>query len=176
MASKPLTIEGPPIRQIYETHDYLMNWLQKGPPVLAGSGFRPKYRYPTYAVQEAITNAVPHRHFSIQNDIQVRVFDDRIEFISPGNLPGHITPANITRGRFARNPVLVRTLNRFPDSPNLDIGEGVKRIFESMKSVPLADPIYIRSEPGLRQAFSERTRAEMRSHTSCVAATTRCVC
>lgn len=142
LVQKPITIEGPLYRQVWDCLEYLRRWRDHSPPVLEGGAFHPTYRYPDYALQEAITNAVIHRDYSVQNDIQVRVFDDRIEFENPGVLAGHVTLANIRSERFARNPIILRTLNRFPNAPNLDIGEGVKRMFEAMRQADLADPVY----------------------------------
>lgn len=64
-------------------------------------------RYPITALHEVITNAVLHRDYSIADDIHIRVFDNRVEVLSLGTLPGHITPENILDERFARNGVLV---------------------------------------------------------------------
>lgn len=61
---------------------------------------------------------------------------------SPGSYPGHITVSNIRSERYARNPLILRTLNRFQDAPNLDIGEGVDRIFKVMKEKNLYEPLY----------------------------------
>ena len=49
-------------------------------------------KYPITALHEIITNAVLHRDYSIADDIHIRIFDNRVEVISPGTLPAHITP------------------------------------------------------------------------------------
>ena len=139
---RPFTIEGPLIRQIQEALKYLETWLVN-PPKLKGASFKNSVKYPSWVMQEAVTNAVIHRDFSIQNDIQIRIFDNRIEVESPGILPGQVTVTNIRHERFARNPIILRTLNRFgEDAPNLDIGEGVDRMFNMMKGANLYDPVY----------------------------------
>lgn len=139
---KPFTIERPLLRQIQEAYKYLETWLVN-PPKLKGAAFKGSIKYPKWALQEAITNAVIHRDYSIQNDIQLRIFDDRIEIESPGTFPGNVTVVNIRRERFARNPIILRTLNRFgEESPNLDIGEGVDRMYKIMKEANLYEPIY----------------------------------
>jgi len=46
-------------------------------------------------------------------------------------LPAHITPKNILKERFARNGNLVRVINKFPDPPNKDVGEGLNTAFEA---------------------------------------------
>ena len=64
----------------------------------------------------------------------------RIEVQSPGRLPAHITPQNILTERFARNGAIVRLLNKFPDPPNKDVGEGLNTAFEKMHQLGLKSP------------------------------------
>jgi len=45
-------------------------------------------RYPPVAIHEIITNAVIHRDYGIKDDIHINIYDNRIEVISPGRLPG----------------------------------------------------------------------------------------
>lgn len=97
-------------------------------------------KYPHDAIHEVITNAVIHRDYSITDDIHIRIFDNRVEVLSPGTLPGHITEKNILSERFARNPGIVRLINKFPDAPNKDVGEGLNTAFESMRDLKLKPP------------------------------------
>lgn len=138
----PLTIEGSLFMQIEQAMQYFREVAKTARPKLEGSGFRSTFIVPEWAFQEAVTNAVVHRNYYTQNDIQIRFFDDRVEIESPGTYPGHITTQNIRQERFARNPLIVRSLNRFPSPPNLDIGEGVDRIFSVMREHNLYDPQY----------------------------------
>lgn len=139
---RPFTIEGPLITQIEKVISYFRDTVKSSPPRLSGASFQPTLLIPEWAYQEAITNAVIHRNYFIQNDIQVRFFDDRIEIESPGTYPGHITVENIRSERFARNPIILRTLNRFQGAPNLDIGEGVDRMFKAMREKNLYEPLF----------------------------------
>ncbi len=139
---RPFTIEGCLLYQIQKAMDYYRKVVRESPPKLVGASFLPTMMIPEWAFQEAVTNAVIHRNYFLEDDIQIRFFDDRIEIESPGAYPGHITPQNIRNERFARNPILQRTLNRFNNAPNLDIGEGVDRIFKVMSDSNLYDPRY----------------------------------
>lgn len=139
---RPFTIEGPLIRQIEEAVLYYKKAVASSPPKLVGANFLPTLLIPEWAFQEAITNAVIHRNYFTEDDIHVRIFDDRIEIESPGTYPGFITPQNIRTERFARNIIIQRTLNRFNAGPNLDIGEGVDRMFQVMKENNLYEPVY----------------------------------
>ncbi len=97
--------------------------------------------YPDETLHEIITNAVLHRDYSIAADIQIRVFDNRVEVESPGKLPGHVTLENILDTQSARNPSLVRLINKFPDPPNKDVGEGLDTAFRAMEQLRLKPPI-----------------------------------
>lgn len=108
---------------------------------MMGSSGLERVQYPEVTLHEIITNAALHRDYSIADDIHVRVFDNRIEVESPGRLPAHITPANILDERYARNGGIVRWINKFPDPPNKDVGEGLRTAFDAMRSLKLKPPI-----------------------------------
>lgn len=139
---RPFTIEGPLLHQIEKCLKYFRDVVASSPPKLSGASFKPSFLIPEWVFQEAVTNAVIHRNYFVQDDIQIRFFDDRIEIESPGSFPGHITVSNIRFERFARNPLILRTLNRFKLAPNLDIGEGVDRMFKVMTEHNLYEPLY----------------------------------
>ena len=77
--------------------------------------------YPETAIHEVITNGVLHRDYSIADDVHIKIFDNRVEVLSPGTLPGHVTAENILNERFARNASIVRLINKFPNPPNKDV-------------------------------------------------------
>jgi ATP-dependent DNA helicase RecG len=129
LAFDPITVEGNAYRVISEavritkeTIEKMQKWSASGPE---------KIHYPPEAIHEIVTNAVIHRDYSINDDIHVRIFDDRIEVSSPGGLPGYVTVKNILSERYARNPKIVRLLNKFKNPPNKDIGEGLNTAFEA---------------------------------------------
>jgi ATP-dependent DNA helicase RecG len=63
--------------------------------IINGEGKRAdKEEYPMRAVREAILNALMHRDYSVNTEgmpVQIRMFYDRLEIISPGGLFGHVT-------------------------------------------------------------------------------------
>lgn len=97
--------------------------------------------YPAEALHEIVTNAILHRDYSIATDVQIRVFDNRIEVESPGLLPGHVTTRNILKTQFPRNGVIVRLIHKFPNPPNKDVGEGLNTAFDAMKRSRLKPPV-----------------------------------
>jgi ATP-dependent DNA helicase RecG len=138
LMGQPLTIEGPVYDVIRDAVRTTVDLVQ-GIRVLTPNGFE-EITYPEVTLHEIITNAILHRDYSIADDVHVRIFDNRVEVESPGGLPAHLTPQNIYEQRFARNGQLVRWVNKFPDPPNKDVGEGLKSASEAMKSLKLKPP------------------------------------
>ncbi len=138
----PKSIGGPVIKQITESHEYVLTLLRAG--IRVPSGFVTTYRIPERAIKEAITNAVIHRDYYTKRDIEVRIFEDRIEIESPGLFPFNITPSNIgyERAHGYRNDLLVKHLREFPDPPNLDQNEGVRAMRQAMSLANLYPPIF----------------------------------
>lgn len=139
LESTPLTIEGCAYSQIHDAVGAITEKIQSI-SVRTATGIGTA-QYPHEAIHEILTNAVIHRDYSIPDDIHIRLFDNRIEVASPGVLPGHITVSNILDERFARNPSIVRLLNKFPNPPNKDVGEGLNTAFESMQKMRLKPPV-----------------------------------
>lgn len=134
----PITIEGHLYRQIQETVKCTLTITQSA---LKTAESEPDKNFPQESIHEIVTNAILHRDYSIKDDIHIRVFDDRVEVQSPGKLPAHITVENILQERYARNGTIVRVLNKFPNPPNKDIGEGLKTAFAKMSELGLKEPV-----------------------------------
>lgn len=64
--------------------------------------------YPPEAIREAIVNALIHRDYLLSStDIELVIYADRLEVISPGRLPNGITPERMLTGcRAARNQLI----------------------------------------------------------------------
>lgn len=136
--SEQYTVEGPVYRQIHQAVEIVTN-IMSGIEVWSTDGLK-KLEYPPEAIWETVVNAVIHRDYSISDDVQIIIFDNRIEILSPGKLPGYVSIENILDARFSRNPKLVRTLNRYADPPNKDLGEGLNTTFQKMKEFGLQAP------------------------------------
>lgn len=89
--------------------------------------------YPAFAVREALVNAVCHRDYRLKGRrIEIRMYSDRLEVISPGGLPGFITVDNLVEEHFSRNPRLVNGL--FQWGYIEELGLGIDRMIEDMVS------------------------------------------
>jgi ATP-dependent DNA helicase RecG len=138
LAFDPITVEGCAYRQVRDAVAGTIRVVE-GVRKLGDEALE-TIHYPPETLHEIITNAVLHRDYSMADDIHIRVFENRIEIESPGRLPAHITVKNILDERFARNGNLVRIINKFPDPPNKDVGEGLNTAFAAMKKLGLKPP------------------------------------
>ncbi len=97
------------------------------------------FEYPQFAVREALVNAMCHRDYRLRGRrIEVRMFSDRLEVISPGGLPGFITVENIKDEHFSRNPRLVGGL--FQWGYIEELGLGIDRMIEVMEQAGHSPP------------------------------------
>jgi len=144
LVGEPEAIEGTTYDVIYEAVKKTVAMVE-GIQRLGPKGFEPVV-YPEKALHEIVTNAILHRDYSFATDVQIRVFENRIEIESPGRLPGHVTTRNILKTQFSRNGVLVRLVHKFPNPPNKDVGEGLNTAFDEMKNSRLKPPVIREAE------------------------------
>ena len=101
---------------------------------LDGGRRRRKKAFPIDAVRESIVNAVAHRDYTlIGTDVEISLYQDRLEVISPGRLPNGVTVEKMSEGlRAARNELLKEILRDYGYVEHL--GMGVRnRIIGSMR-------------------------------------------
>jgi ATP-dependent DNA helicase RecG len=104
--------------------------------------FRTQIIYPELACREALINAITHRDYSIEGrGIEIKIFDDRLEILSPGKLLSSISIKDLEELKGihqTRNTYIARVLREF--GYIRELGEGIRRIFELMKSNDLVKP------------------------------------
>jgi ATP-dependent DNA helicase RecG len=134
--------------EIRRAEAFLVSNMRKGAR-LTGLERTEQTEYPVEAVREAIVNAVAHRDYSIRGDeIRVSMFADRIEFYSPGRLPGHVTVDNLLEERFSRNEAIVQVLSDLGFIERL--GYGIDRMIRLMEEHGLPAPTFQETANGFK--------------------------
>ena len=88
-----------------------LNW--KTPSHISGLK-REEAPFPAEVFRELIVNAVVHRDYSISSRIQVRMFPDRVEVVTPGRLVNTVTIERMKAGiSVLRNPLLVKFMQNY---------------------------------------------------------------
>lgn len=112
-----------------------------------GGQRRERWDYPLEAVREAIVNAVAHRDYTIGvMDIELSIYSDRLEIISPGRLPNTVTVDKMRAGyRASRNELIKEVLRdyRYIEATGLGVP---RKIIEGMRAHNGTEPDLIEEE------------------------------
>ncbi len=115
---------------------------------LDGARRRRKRAFPVAAVRETVVNALAHRDYALEGtDVEVSLYDDRLEVISPGRLPNGVTVEKMREGvvRVARNELLKEILRDYGYIEHY--GMGVRnRIIEAMRAHNGTEPDLIEED------------------------------
>jgi predicted HTH transcriptional regulator len=107
------------------TMSFLLRNLHR---VQAGQGFNTEgeLEVSQAALEELVVNMLLHRDYFISASWQVKIFDDRIELVSPGALPNNLTVEHIRNGvSNMRNPLIASFATK--ELPYRGIGTGILR-------------------------------------------------
>ena len=97
--------------------------------------------YQEFVRTEIVVNAVAHRDYGIKGtDIQIKMFDDRLEVDSPGSFAGMVNKDNIRYTHFSRNPKIATFLKDYGYVK--EYGEGVDRMCKELESIGLPAPVF----------------------------------
>jgi ATP-dependent DNA helicase RecG len=107
------------------------------------------WEYPYVALREALNNALVHRDYMTSGDIQIRVYDDRLEIWNPGPLVNDLTPALLRidpHPSRRRNELLADV---FYKSGLIERwGTGTLRMIKACRQQRLPEPEFINNEGG----------------------------
>lgn len=102
--------------------------------------------YPWEAVRETVINAIAHRDWTRSVDIEITVYANRIEVISPGPLPNSMTVEKMKAGqRSPRNPLITGVMR---DYGYVDArGMGIRtKVIPLMRKQNQTEPQFIATE------------------------------
>jgi ATP-dependent DNA helicase RecG len=93
---------------------------------------------PPIVFEELIANALIHRDYFISAPIRIFAFSNRVEIVSPGHLPNHLTIENIKSGNSnIRNPILASFATKI--LPYRGLGSGIVRALKAYPHINFED-------------------------------------
>ena len=138
---KDVTFEGTILHQIEKTVEYLETQVAEHTFLGQAGKFVTRRDYPKFVIQEMVVNACCHRAYNIRGtEIQIKMFDNRIVFESPGRLPGMVRPSNIRHTHFSRNPKIAAFLKTYHYVK--EYGEGVDRMCRELEVNGAIVPVF----------------------------------
>jgi ATP-dependent DNA helicase RecG len=94
---------------------------------------------PKIVFEELIANALVHRDYFVSAPIRLFVYDNRIELISPGHLPNHLTISKIEAGNSnIRNQILASFAFK-GILPYRGLGTGIRRALSDWPNITFVD-------------------------------------
>ena len=107
-------------------------------------------KYPLEAIREVIVNALAHRDWTRFVDIEIGIYSDRLEVISPGALPNSMTVDKMIAGqRSPRNTIIMEVLRdyRYVDYRGMGIRT---KVIPLMREMNKTEPEFIVTEDYLK--------------------------
>ena len=106
---------------------------------------------PEDALREALVNAIAHRDYRSTANVQVYVFRDRLEIVTPGGLPAGMREEDLGTKSVPRNPLLFGMFYRMGLVEQ--IGSGIRRIRQLCRDYGVAEPLMDVSENWVTTMF-----------------------
>ena len=160
-ALERISIRGPMVRRgdghgptesgIWEsTRNFLQRHLSHEELDAQDRRIRP-WDIPSDVMREAIVNALVHRDYLLSGTtIELSIYQDRVEVISPGRLPNGITPMRMRAGcRASRNQLIKDTMLDYGYMEHMGMGVP-RKIIRGMKLHNGTEPLLL-SEPDNEQ-------------------------
>ena len=138
---KDVTFDGRILEQIQKTVEYLETQVKEHSYLGEDGIFKTDREYPKFVIQEMVVNSVCHRDYSIKGtEIQIKMFDDRLVFETPGKFPSIVRTDNIRHTHFSRNPKIAEFLKAYDYVK--EFGEGVDRMCRELSALGVREPQY----------------------------------
>jgi len=127
------------LTQFNEAMSFIKKNLNVRSEIRDGVNRKDIYEIPLEVMREAVVNALMHRDYGIAGtQINVEVYDDRVEIINPGGLPRGITRARLGSISLRRNELIADLFFRLGKVEKM--GMGVKKMREAMARAGLRPP------------------------------------
>ena len=140
--------EGSIIMQLEKAYQYVLEKINLASDIV-GIYRVDKYEIPPKSIREVIANAVIHRSYLEPNDIQVALYDNRLEITSPGML---LSGVNVKRMKEGYSKLRNRAIASVFAYVNIieKWGSGIPRIIHEIREYGLQEPEFIPFENDFR--------------------------
>lgn len=120
-----------------------------------------RYDYPLEVIREIVVNAIAHRDYLLSaTNIELSIYADRLEVISPGRLPNGITPERMRAGcRAARNQLIKDVMRDYGYLEHMGMGIP-RKVMKGMREHNGTEPDLIEEgELFILRLWKEKRRA-----------------
>ena len=126
---------------LYDIYQEVMTYFQaklNSALIPHAQGRDERLELPESALREAVVNAIAHRDYRSTANVQIYIFQDRVEIVTPGGLPAGMREEDLGSRSVPRNPLLFNMLYRMKLVEQ--IGSGIRRIHDACLEHGVAEP------------------------------------
>lgn len=161
--------DGPIYEQLTNAYNFVLRHINMGAQV-DGLFREDIYELPLKSIRELLANAIIHRSYLIDSKIQVSIFDDRLEVVSPGMLYGGMDFDTMKAGRSKCRNQAIADIFQYMKIVEA-WGTGIPRMIAACKQYKLPDPLFEEFGDGIkvtlyRQQANKRTSKQANKRTS----------
>lgn len=139
---------GPIYEQVGDAYHFILRHINLGAEI-NGVYRSEEYELPTQAVREMVANAVVHRSYLDEACVQVCIFDDRIEVLSPGMLYGGLDITTVKMGKSrCRNEAIAEAFHYMHIIESW--GTGIPRLYNRCAEYGLSEPLFEEFGDGIK--------------------------
>jgi ATP-dependent DNA helicase RecG len=133
-------VEGTIIQQVPEVLNFIRRHINISVKISGKPEREEIWEIPTDALREAVINAICHRNYEDTGNVQIRIFDNRLEIWNPGTLPESITLESLKKEHrsIPRNELIARCFYLIKYIEQW--GTGTNRIISLCKEAGLKEP------------------------------------
>lgn len=153
-------IEGTIIEQVPAVMNFISRHINISVKISGSPQREEIWEYPKDALREAVVNAICHRNYEDTGNVQVRIFDNRLEIWNPGELPPEITIESLkkTHPSKPRNELIAKCFYLIKYIEQW--GTGTNRIVRLCKEANLPEPQFDLVSGTFIVTFLRNTRFE----------------
>ncbi len=154
-----ITIRQDLINEVDTVLEFILKHIRKE-YVITGKVKRDEiWEYPLEALREIVLNMIVHRDYMHHGDSVIKIFDDRIEFYNPGQLPEGITVDDLLKGSYVsdcRNKLIAFAFKEIGWIEKY--GSGIRRILKAFLDHGCRKPVFENFQQGFRVIVYSRQK------------------
>ncbi|NJE26459.1 DeoR family transcriptional regulator [Thermococcus sp. MV5] len=148
-----ITIDGNLFNQVEEALKFIRKHINIRFKIGEKAQREELWDYPPEALREAVINAIAHRDYAEPDEIQIKIFNDRIIFWNPGGLPFELKIEDLYRPHPSRprNKLIAKVFYYFGYIEKW--GSGIERILRALREYNLPEPKFEEVFGGFQVTF-----------------------
>ena len=146
-----VTISTDLISEVDAVFDFIKKHIKKAYIITGNPAREERWDYPLEALREIVMNMIVHRDYAHHGDSSVKIYDNRIEYFNPGNLPEGITEKSLITGNYVSNSRNKLIAKMFKNISWIEkYGSGIKRIIKLFVDYGSPAPVFENFQHGFK--------------------------